>query len=190
MMRELQNQFSVSKVRWKSFMPLEPSIPSVPSILPVPSVPSIPSHPAPGWHFESLLLGCLRGWFDHQGSEVRFWMLHCFCICCLCFLRWRCCTLVFNGARYAKPTYGHENAISYNFEKTRVMFLGNPTRSLRADSFRLNGGVIEIVDKWKYLGFFSDSSNGHFVFNFNPTEERKSFYRSSNCVINALYKSS
>ena len=68
------------------------------------------------------------------------------------------------------------------------MFFGKPKRSLRADSFRLNGGLIEIVDNWKYLGFYLASTNGRFV--FDPTEERKSFYRSSNCVINAIYKPS
>ena len=85
-------------------------------------------------------------------------------------------------------SYGHNNAIRYNFKKTKVMCFGQAKRSLRADSFRLNGSVIGIVDNWKYLGFYLANSNCRLV--FDPNEERKSFYRASNCVINALYKPS
>ena len=85
-------------------------------------------------------------------------------------------------------SYGDDNAIRYNFKKTKVMFFGHAKRSLRADSFRLNGGIIEIVNHWKYLGFHLANTNGHFA--FEPNEERKSFYRASNSVINSLYKPS
>ena len=67
----------------------------------------------------------------------------------------------------------------------RVLF-GKPTRQIGQDTFRLNDGIVEIVNSWKYLGFYL--TNGKFA--FNCSEERKSFYRASNSVINALYKSS
>ena len=68
------------------------------------------------------------------------------------------------------------------------MFFGKTKSTIRSDSFQLNGGTIEIVDSWKYLGFHLSNRNGMFV--FEPYEERKSFYRASNSIINALYKPS
>ena len=85
-------------------------------------------------------------------------------------------------------SYANENALRYNFKKTKVMFFGKSTRPINKDSFRLNGGTVEIVDSWKYLGFHLRSMNGMLV--FDPSEERKSFYRASNSVINAVYKPS
>ena len=55
-------------------------------------------------------------------------------------------------------------------------------------SFHLNNGVIEIVDNWRYLGF--SLSNAGYKLVFDLREERKSFFRSSNCIINSLYKPS
>ena len=68
------------------------------------------------------------------------------------------------------------------------MFFGKQTRQIGRDTFRLNGGTVEIVNSWKYLGFHLSNTNGKFA--FNCLEERKSFYRASNSVINALYKPS
>ena len=52
----------------------------------------------------------------------------------------------------------------------------------------MNGGSVEVVDKWKYLGFHLLSANGKFLFDIS--DERKSFYRATNSIINALYKPS
>ena len=85
-------------------------------------------------------------------------------------------------------SYGRDNAITYNFKKTKVMFFGKTKDLIRPNSFQLNGGSIEIVDKWKYLGFHLSNRNG--LFAFDPHDERRSFYRASNSIINALYKPS
>ena len=45
-----------------------------------------------------------------------------------------------------------------------------------------------MVDRWKYLGFYLSNKNNKLL--FDPSEERKTFYRTSNCLINALYKPS
>ena len=85
-------------------------------------------------------------------------------------------------------SYSQEYALSYNFKKTKTVFLGKPSHPIMQDSFHLNDGVIEIVDSWRYLGF-SLSNIGHKLV-FDIREERKSFFRSSNCIINSLYKPS
>ena len=85
-------------------------------------------------------------------------------------------------------SYAKENGLSYNFKKTKTIFFGKPIRSIKHDSFFLNNGSIEIVSSWKYLGFFLSNAGHKFV--FDPYEERKSFFRSSNCIINSLYKPS
>ena len=43
-----------------------------------------------------------------------------------------------------------------------------------------------IVSSWTYLGFYLSNAGHKLV--FDPYEERKSFFRSSNCIINSLYK--
>ena len=78
-------------------------------------------------------------------------------------------------------SYARENALKYNFKKTKVMFFGKPTRQIGQDSFKSSGDVIEIVHSWKYLGFHLSSTNGKFGFNF---------FNCFNSVINALYKPS
>ena len=85
-------------------------------------------------------------------------------------------------------SYGQANAISYNQKKTKVMYFGKPKFMISPDSFRLNGGIIEIVHSWKYLGFYLQSHDGSL--NFDPREELKSFYRASDSMINALHKPS
>ena len=85
-------------------------------------------------------------------------------------------------------SYGHENALKYNFKKTKVMFFGKSARQIDPDSFKLNGGTVEIVENWKYLGFHLSNTNGAFA--FSCLDERKSFYRASNSIINALHKPS
>ena len=68
------------------------------------------------------------------------------------------------------------------------MFFGKTKSTISNDALKLNGGVIEMVNSWKYLGFYLLNSNGSL--NFDPREELKSFYRASNCMINALHKPS
>ena len=68
------------------------------------------------------------------------------------------------------------------------MFFGKQKYTVGADSLLLNNNPIEIVNKWKYLGFTVTS--GKNVFSFDSSVELTSFYRSSNCLINALYKPS
>ena len=84
--------------------------------------------------------------------------------------------------------YGDANAITYNARKTKVMFFGKPLVDLDSNCFRLKDGSLEFVDSWKYLGFKLGNAKGKFI--FDPVEERKSFYRASNSVINAMYKPS
>ena len=62
-------------------------------------------------------------------------------------------------------SYARENALKYNFKKTKVMFFGKPTRQIGQDSFKSSGDVIEIVHSWKYLGFHLSNANGKFGFN-------------------------
>ena len=69
------------------------------------------------------------------------------------------------------------------------MFFGKCKSSLRTDDFslKIRSNTVEFVESWNYLGFHVSSEKG---FSFNVTKDLTSFYRSSNSVINALYKPS
>ena len=84
--------------------------------------------------------------------------------------------------------YGYDNAISYNSKKTKVMHFRKANRVPTSNGFLLNGSAVEVVENWKYLGFYLSSVHGKL--SFDAVDERRFYYRSSNSLINAVYKPS
>ena len=83
--------------------------------------------------------------------------------------------------------YGDYWCIDYNFKKTKVVTFGKNAERFTDTSFTLKGKSIDIVKEWKYLGVTVVSGPR---FSCSNRAELKTFYRTSNSVLNVSKKPS
>ena len=81
--------------------------------------------------------------------------------------------------------YGDFWCVEYNFKKTKVVTFGRQRSVLNDVAFTLKGKVIDVVEKWKYLGVTVVSGDD---FRCSSDEDLKGFFRASNSVLNVQGK--
>ena len=84
-------------------------------------------------------------------------------------------------------SYAKTWCIKYNERKTKVMYFGKDFKTFTCHPLTLNGGDLEVVNEWKYLGvtIVSDRS-----FSCSAQKYLQTFYRSANSVLNVIRKPS
>ena len=83
--------------------------------------------------------------------------------------------------------YGDKYCISFSFKKTKTMIFGDSKRLGTTAPLSLYDQPIEIVDTWRYLGFHVKAGS---CFGFTAQPDLNAFRRSSNCLLNTMYKPS
>ena len=83
--------------------------------------------------------------------------------------------------------YGKQYCISFSFKKTKTIVFGKAKGLGATVPLKLNGESIEMVDSWRYLGFYIKGGD---QFSFSAQPDLTSFRRSANCILNTMYKPS
>lgn len=87
----------------------------------------------------------------------------------------------------ATVTHGDSIGLLFNPSKTKIMIIGKLKTEQEAQPLVFNGKDVEFVKEWRYLGFHLTAGN---TLGFNATNSLISFYRTSNCIINVVYRPS
>ena len=87
----------------------------------------------------------------------------------------------------ATVAHGHSIGLLFNPSKTKVMIIGKLKTEREAQPLVFNGHNVEFVMEWRYLGFYLTAGD---TLGYSATSSLISFYRTSNCLINAVYKPS
>ena len=86
-------------------------------------------------------------------------------------------------------TVAHGNSIglAFNPSKTKIMIIGILKTNIEPLPLICNGQSVEFVNEWRYLGFYLTAGD---TLGYSVTNGLISFYRTSNCLINSVYKPS
>ena len=83
--------------------------------------------------------------------------------------------------------HGDSIGLLFNPSKTKVMIIGKLRTNFEPLPLIFNGQNVEFVKEWRYLGFYLTAGD---TLGYSATNSLISFYRTSNCLINSVYKPS
>ena len=87
----------------------------------------------------------------------------------------------------ATVVHGDSIGLLFNPSKTKIMIIGKLRTDQRVEPLVFNGHQVEFVNEWRYLGFNLTSG---VTLGYSAASRLLSYYRATNCLINAIYKPS